>query len=277
MPVHTPVEAPVHTPAPADLPASGTVAFVGAGPGDPELLTLKALRALETAEVVIHDRLISPAILALARQARLVDAGKEGFGPSTPQAAIDAMLVAEAGAGRRVVRLKSGDSGVFGRLDEEVEALEAAGIGYTIVPGITSAAAAVAALGQSFTRRGRNAGVRLVTGHDARGFADHDWRALARPGEVAAIYMGKRAARYLTGRLMMHGARADTPVSVVENASRADQRILATTLARLPDALDAAAMQGPAVILLGLAPRAAAAALPDLTADFAPRLEEIAL
>lgn len=255
------------------LSAPGTVAFVGAGPGDPELLTLKALRALEAAEVVVHDRLVPAAILALAPQARLVDAGKEGFGPSTPQAAIDAMLVEEARAGHRVVRLKSGDPGVFGRLDEEIAALEAAGIGYAIVPGITSAAAAVAALGQSFTRRGRNTGVRFVTGHDAKGFADHDWRALARPGEVAAIYMGKRAARYLTGRLMMHGARADTPVSVVENASRADQRILATRLAELPDALDAAGMGGPAVILLGLAPRAAEAALPAL----APELEEIAL
>ncbi|MCU0911600.1 MAG: uroporphyrinogen-III C-methyltransferase [Rhodobacteraceae bacterium] len=248
----------------------GSVTFVGAGPGDPELLTLKALRAIQGADVVVHDRLISPEILALIpAAARRIDAGKEGFGPSTPQAQIDATLVAEARAGARVVRLKAGDSGVFGRLDEEIEALEAAGLAYDIVPGITSAAAAVAAIGQSFTRRGRNSGVRLVTGHDAKGFADHDWRALARPGEVAAIYMGKRAARFLAGRLLMHGAAPDTPVTAVENASRPDQRILATTLARLPAALDEAALVGPAILLFGLAPRAAEAVLPAVAEEFA--------
>ena len=248
----------------------GFVTFVGAGPGDPELLTLKALRAIEAAEVVVHDRLISSDILALIpASARRIDAGKEGFGPSTPQAEIDATLVALARAGARVVRLKAGDSGVFGRLDEEIAALEAEGLPYGIVPGITSAAAAVAAIGQSFTRRGRNSGVRLVTGHDAKGFADHDWRALARPGEVAAIYMGKRAARFLAGRLLMHGAAPDTPVTAVENASRPDQRILATTLARLPAALDEAALGGAAILLFGLAPRAAEAVLPALAEDFA--------
>lgn len=246
----------------------GFVTFVGAGPGDPELLTLKALRAIEAAEVVVHDRLISPGILALIpAAARRIDAGKEGFGPSTPQAEIDATLVALARSGARVVRLKAGDAGVFGRLDEEIAALEAAGLCYVIVPGITSAAAAVAAIGQSFTRRGRNSGVRLITGHDAKGFADHDWRALARPGEVAAIYMGKRAARFLAGRLLMHGAAPDTPVTAVENASRPDQRILATTIARLPAALDAAALGGPAILLLGLAPRAAEALLPALAEE----------
>jgi uroporphyrin-III C-methyltransferase len=245
--------------------ATGIVTFVGAGPGDPELLTLKALRAIGAAEVVIHDRLVSDEILALVpASARRIDTGKEGFGPATPQAEIDGLLVAEARAGHRVVRLKSGDSGVFGRLDEEIAALEAAEIAYAIVPGITSAAAAVASIGQSFTRRGRNAGVRLITGHDTKGFADHDWRALARPGEVAAIYMGKRAARFLAGRLLMHGARADTPVTVVENASRPGERIVSTMLAALPAALDEAALAGPAVILLGLAPRAAEAALPRL-------------
>jgi uroporphyrin-III C-methyltransferase/precorrin-2 dehydrogenase/sirohydrochlorin ferrochelatase len=106
--------------------------------------------------------------------------------------------------------------------------------------------------------------VRLLTGHDVKGFADHDWRALARPGEVAAIYMGKRAARFLTGRLMMHGAAPTTPVTIVENASRADQRVLATTLALLPETLDEAALDGPAVLLYGLAPRGAEAVIPTL-------------
>lgn len=255
----------------AETPArTGHVDFVGAGPGDPELLTLRALRLLQAADAVVHDRLIAPGILALIPPGvRRIDAGKEGFGPSTPQREINGILVALARRGLRVVRLKAGDPGVFGRLDEEIEALEAAGIGHAIVPGITSAAAAAAAIGRSLTRRGRNAGVRLVTGHDAKGFADHDWRALARPGEVAAIYMGKRAARYLTGRLMMHGALPDTPVTVVENASRADERVLATSLARLPDALDGAGFAGPAVILLGLAPRDAEALLPELREEIA--------
>lgn len=247
--------------------APGHVDFVGAGPGDPELLTLKARKALDRADVVIHDRLVSPEILELARrEALIVDAGKEGFGPSVPQSEINRMIVAHAGRGAHVVRLKSGDPGIFGRLDEEIEAVEAAGIGYAIVPGITAASAAAAGIGQGLTRRGRNASLRILTGHDVKGFADHDWRALARPGEVAAIYMGKRAARFLAGRLMMHGAGAATPVTVVENASRRDARSLSTTLSRLPEALDEAAFDGPAVILYGLAPRAAAAVQDDLPA-----------
>jgi len=251
-------------------PAPGPVSFVGAGPGDPGLLTLHALRALEAADVVIHDRLVSPEILALAaRSARRIDVGKEGFGPSTPQTRIDRLIVEAAGTGAHVVRLKSGDPGIFGRLDEEIAACQGAGIGYRVIPGITAASAAAAGIGRSLTRRGRNGAVRLLTGHDVKGFADHDWRALARPGEVAAIYMGKRAARFLTGRLMMHGAAPATPVTVVENASRGDVRTLATSLARLPDTLDAAGLAGPAVILYGLAPRAAEA--------FVPELEEIAL
>ncbi len=167
--------------------------------------------------------------------------GKEGFGPATPQDEIGRLIVTHARAGRRVVRLKSGDPGVFGRLDDEIDACEAAGVPWTVVPGITAASAAAQRSGQSLTRRGRNSGLRLVTGHDARGFAEHDWRALARPGAVAAIYMGKRAARFIQGRLIMHGADPATPVSVVENASRPDQRVIATTLGRLAADLDAAA------------------------------------
>ena len=159
------------------------VAFVGAGPGDPDLLTVKALRALECADVVIHDRLVSAEILGVVGpQTRLRNAGKEGFGPSVTQADINAMIVDEALTGARVVRLKSGDPTVFGRLDEELEAITDAGLDYSIVPGLTSASAAVSALGQSLTKRGRNTAVRLITGHDMQGYADHDWRALAREG-----------------------------------------------------------------------------------------------
>ncbi len=247
----------------ADRP--GRVDLVGAGPGDPDLLTLKARRALDRADVVIHDRLVTPAILELARrEAVMIDAGKEGFGTSTAQDDINAMMVDHARRGLHVVRLKSGDPTVFGRLDEEIEALEAARIDWSIVPGITAASASVAALGQSLTKRDRNSSVRILTGHDMKGFADHDWRTLARPGEVAAIYMGKRAARFLQGRLMMHGADPATPVSVIENASRPDQRILATTLAQLEPALTEAGLDGPALLLFGLAPRAARARLPEL-------------
>ncbi|MEO0654161.1 MAG: siroheme synthase CysG [Pseudomonadota bacterium] len=249
----------------------GHVDFVGAGPGDPDLLTLKARKALDAADVVIHDRLVTPEILELARrEALIIDAGKEGFGPSTPQDHINALLVEHGLQGAHVVRLKSGDATIFGRLDEEIEAVAAAGLAYTVVPGITSASAAVATIGQSLTRRGRNASVRFLTGHDMKGFADHDWSALARPGEVAAIYMGKRAARYVQGRLMMHGADPATPITVIENASRPDQRVLETHLSRLEPDLGDAGLSGPALMLYGLAPRAAVAAAHDLP------LEEIA-
>ena len=241
-------------------PKPGHVDLVGAGPGDPELLTLKARKALDAADVVIYDRLITPEILELARrEALLIDAGKEGFGSSMAQDDINALIVEHAQKGALVVRLKSGDPTIFGRLDEEIAALEAAGISYRIIPGITAASAAVATIGQSLTRRGRNSAVRFLTGHDTAGFADHDWRALARPGEVAAIYMAKKSARFIQGRLLMHGADPATPVTVIENASRPDQRILSTTLADLEPTLTRAALTGPALMFYGLAPRQAVA------------------
>ena len=245
----------------------GRVDFVGAGPGDPELLTLKARKALDEADVVIHDRLVTPEILELARrEALIIDVGKEGFGPSAKQSDINALLVEHGGQGAHVVRLKSGDATVFGRLDEEIDAVTDAGIDYTIVPGITSASAAVAAIGQSLTKRGRNASVRFLTGHDVKGFAEHDWQGLVRPGAVAAIYMGKRSARFIQGRLLMHGADPATPVTVIENASRPDQRVLATTLSQLEPDLTRAGLSGPALTFLGLAPRAALAELNDIPA-----------
>ncbi|MDF0603245.1 siroheme synthase CysG [Psychromarinibacter sp. C21-152] len=248
----------------------GHVDFVGAGPGDAELLTLKARAALDKADVVIHDRLISGEILELARrEALMVEAGKTGFGPSTRQDDINALIVEHARGGAHVVRLKSGDPTVFGRLDEEIEAVEAAGVDWRIVPGITAASAAIAGLGQSQTRRGRNSQVRFLTGHDTKGFADHDWRALARPGEVAAIYMGKRAARFLQGRLLMHGADPATPVSFVENASRPDQRIVAARLADMARVLDDAALTGPVLTFYGIAPRKAAAMAGDYEQEMA--------
>lgn len=245
------------------MPQMHPVLFVGAGPGAADHLTLGAARALSVAEVVIHDRLVGDEVLALVPpQARLVDVGKEGFGPSTAQGTINAVLVEAALSGARVVRLKGGDCGVFGRLDEEIEALEAEGLAFRILPGLTTANVAAAAIGQSLTKRGRNTGLRIVTGHVMEGFAEQDWRGLARAGEVAAIYMGKKSARFLQGRLMMHSAAADTPVTVVENVSRPDQRILSATLATLPAV--ATNVHGPAILLYGLSPRAAAPALSAL-------------
>ncbi|WP_299145160.1 siroheme synthase CysG [uncultured Tateyamaria sp.] len=243
----------------------GHVAFVGAGPGDPELLTLKARKALDEADVVIYDRLISKEILELARrEATMLDVGKEAFGPSTPQEVINDLIVEHGLKGAQVVRLKSGDATVFGRLDEEIEAVTEAGVDYHIVPGITAASAAVASIGQSLTRRGRNSSVRFLTGHDTRGFADHDWRALAQTGEVAAIYMGKKSARFIQGRLLMHGIDPATPVTFVENASRTDQQVLSTTVAEMEPTLTEAGLGGPALTFIGLAPRAALAAIPEI-------------
>ncbi len=244
----------------SEAPEPGEVAFVGAGPGDPEMLTLAARRALDEAEVIIHDGLVSPEILELARrEALMIDVAKHGFGKSTPQEAINALIVGHALKGEKVVRLKAGDPGVYGRLDEELDALAPHGIATRILPGITAASAAAASIGQSLTKRGRNSDLRFLTGHDTKGFTEQDWHALAAPGAVAAIYMAKKGARFLQGRLMMHGASPATDVTVVENASRPDTRILHTTLAALPETVEG--LSGPAVLLYGLAPRDAATEL----------------
>lgn len=237
-------------------PKQGHVHFVGAGPGDPELLTLKARKLLHEADVVIHDRLVPSEILELARrEATIIEVGKTPFGSSWKQEDINALLL-EHGQSAQVVRLKSGDCGIFGRLDEEIEALRNAGVTHDVVPGITSAAAAAASLKVSLTQRDRNSELRIITGHEAKGFSELDWRSLAAPGMVAAIYMGKAAASFLQGRLLMHGAQADTPVTIVENASRSDQRIIPGTLVTLPNRLRD--VTGPAVLMLGLQPAEAA-------------------
>jgi len=239
----------------------GRVALIGAGPGDPELLTLKARRLLHEADVVIHDRLISPDVLELARrEAIVIEVGKTPNGPSWKQDDINALMVEHASKGAHIARLKSGDPALFGRLDEEMDALDAANIAFEIVPGITSAIAAAASIKVSLTRRGRNKSVRFITGQDMEGFAEHDWRSLAATGATAAIYMGVRASRFVQGRLLMHDADGETPVTVIENASRSDQKIVGTTLAALPDALTEANVSGPAILFLGLAPREALAA-----------------
>ncbi len=243
----------------------GPVHLVGAGPGDPDLLTVKALRLIAEADVVIHDRLVSAEILSLARDGALVlDVGKTPYGRSWRQDDINDLILRHARSGAVVIRLKGGDPSVFGRMDEEIAALDAAGIAWSIVPGVTAASAGAAAIGRSLTRRGRNKSFRVLTAHDVEGFAEQDWRALADPGATAAIYMGVKAATFLRGRLLMHGAAADTPVSAVENASLPDQRVIAATLIDLPDALAEAAPSGPVMILFGLAPRSAANVARDM-------------
>lgn len=246
---------------PAGAEKTGSVVLVGAGPGNPELLTLKAAEALRFADVVIHDRLISSEILELARrEAIVIETGKTGFGRSWRQEAINQLMIEHAETGAQVVRLKSGDTAIFARLDEEIDALEAAGIDWEIIPGITTASAAAAKIGQSLTKRNRNSSVKLLTGHDIDGFADHEWRDLAKSGSVAAIYMGIRAAKFLRGRLLMHGAHGDTPVTIIENLSREDEKVIPTTLLALPESLFDHSVHGPAILMYGLEPRQANAA-----------------
>ncbi|MFT5172811.1 MAG: uroporphyrin-III C-methyltransferase/precorrin-2 dehydrogenase/sirohydrochlorin ferrochelatase [Gammaproteobacteria bacterium] len=241
----------------------GRIALVGAGPGDPELLTLGARRVLRDADVVLYDRLVDPRILELARrEAHFEEVGKSpAFRPgptgrSWTQGDINARCIEHARNGHRVVRLKSGDPLIFGRADEELDAFEAAGFECEIVPGITAAVAASASLRSSLTRRGRNSEVRLVSAHDVDGYAEQDWRAMAAPGAVTALYMGVRAARFVQGRLMLFGAEPHMPVSIVENASREDERVLCGQLCELDALFRQHQVKGPAVIFTGLAARA---------------------
>ena len=234
-------------------PDDGRVSFVGAGPGDPELLTMKARRVLHEADVVLHDQLVPAAILELARrEATIIETGKKGFGPSWTQDAINDLMVKHARKGAHVVRLKSGDPVIYGRLDEEIAVIRAADIAFDVVPGITAASAAAASVGQSLTSRGRNAALRFVTGHDMAGYADHDWRALAKPDAITAIYMGKKASAHIQSRLLAFGAAKSTPVTVIANASRPDQVTVETTLGALPGAVKRACGDAPAVMLLGI-------------------------
>lgn len=235
---------------------TGQVQLIGAGPGDPDLLTLKARRVMHEADVIIHDRLVSKEVLELGRrEAIYVEVGKTPGGASWAQEDINALMVTHAKTGAHVARLKSGDATIYGRLDEEMDALDAADIPFEIVPGITSALAAAARINVSVTKRQRNSEFRLLTGQDVKGFAEHDWRALARPGAVAAIYMGVRAARFLQGRLLMHDAALETPITVVEHVSRENERIVSTTLKDFEHALQDSGVSGPAIIFLGLTPR----------------------
>ena len=238
----------------SDFPA-GTVWLVGAGPGDPELLTRKAERLIGAASVIFYDALVGAGVLDLAPpQARLVHVGKRSGRHSKDQATIDQLIVAAALAGERVVRLKGGDPSIFGRATEELEACAAAGIPVRICPGITAASAAAASLGTSLTLRGLARKLVFVTAHARAGEQlDLDWQALADPAATLAIYMGKAAASEVSRRLIAAGLAPDTPVALVENASLASEQQFRTRLDLLPLAAQTALGDGPALLLIGAA------------------------
>lgn len=231
--------------------SAGAVWLVGAGPGDPELLTIKALKALERADVVVHDGLVSDEILALApHAARRISVAKRKSRHSYSQDEINRMLVAFALEGLNVVRLKGGDPFIFGRGGEELEACREAGVECHVVPGVTAALAAGAGAGAPLTHRGAAQSVTFVTGHAAKGGEpDLDWPALARANQTVVIYMGLSMAAPIAARLMAAGRSGATPALIVENASRADERRVVTTLSGLADA--AAGLSGPALLIVG--------------------------
>lgn len=230
----------------------GRVWLVGAGPGDPELLTLKAARVLRDAEVVLVDDLVNPALLGeLSPATRVLRVGKRGGCRSTPQAFIDRLMVREARRGRRVVRLKGGDPSVFGRAAEEIAACAAAGIHCEIVPGITAASAAAAAVGAPLTDRAHGRGVALVTGQVQAGGSAPDWCALVASGLTLVVYMGLMRAADLRQGLLDAGMPASTPVAIVERASGDGQRVIPTRVGELCVALSESGVRSPAVILVG--------------------------
>ncbi len=231
---------------------AGSVALVGAGPGDPGLLTLNALRALQGADVVLHDRLVSREVLALARrEADLVEVGKSGQGHSVAQAAINELMLEHVRAGRRVVRLKGGDPFVFGRGGEELQFLRAHGVRYEVVPGVTAALACGAYAGIPLTHRDHSGSVRFVTAHCRESLDATDWRGLAAARETLAVYMGVAMLPVLRTELLRHGRAPLTPVAFVENGSRPEQRVLVGTLDDV-EALAAREQVGsPALLIVG--------------------------
>ncbi len=234
---------------------SGFVSFVSSGPGDPELLTLKAAARLGAADVVLYDDLAAGAtILDHARKgATLVSVGKRAGRPSARQEHVSRLLVDYAATGANVVRLKSGDAGVFGRLEEEIEALRAAGVGYEIVPGVTAANAAAATAGLPLTRRHIARRVQFITGADVKGGLPEDlnWVALADPLALTAIYMGKRTFPALAAKLLAQGMSPDTPAMLAESVGHPDQRLLRTTIANLAEQLTQESVTSTALILYG--------------------------
>jgi uroporphyrin-III C-methyltransferase/precorrin-2 dehydrogenase/sirohydrochlorin ferrochelatase len=255
--------APNAVPTEADLEAllqpaasgfAGSVVLVGAGPGDPELLTLRAVRALQSAEVILFDDLVAPDILDFARrEAKKMLVGKTGHRPSCRQDDINALMISLAKAGRRVVRLKGGDPLIFGRADEEIAACRAAGIAVEVVPGITSAQGAASRLSVSLTRRATARRVQYITGHGRDGQLpdDIDWASLADPAVTTVVYMPTRTLPELVAKAVAAGLDPAMPAIAVERATRTDERVIAATISELPAKLVAAAPSGPVVVMIG--------------------------
>jgi uroporphyrin-III C-methyltransferase len=242
----------------------GIVTLVGAGPGDPELLTLKALKAIQAATVLLVDDLVNPAIVALAPEgARVIHVGKRGGCKSTPQAFIEKLMVMAAREGEDVVRLKGGDPFIFGRGGEEVEHLQAAGVEVVVVNGITSGLAAVTSLGVPLTHREHAHGVVFITGHPHTGSRGTDWRLLAATARDAkltlVIYMGVSGAARIQEELLS-GLPASTPVAIVQRASLPGQRQAVTTLGELNATIEGEGLASPSVIVVGEVIRGVAAA-----------------
>jgi uroporphyrin-III C-methyltransferase/precorrin-2 dehydrogenase/sirohydrochlorin ferrochelatase len=233
---------------------TGSVMLVGAGPGDPELLTLRAVRALQSADVILFDDLVAPEVLDFARrEAKKMLVGKTGHGPACKQDEINALMTTLAKAGRRVVRLKGGDPMIFGRAGEEIAACDAAGIAVEVIPGISAAQGAAARLGVSLTHRSLARRLQYVTGHGADGRlpADIDWTSLADPAATTIVYMPVRTLAALTDKALAAGLDPATPAVAVARATRADEAIIAATIADLPAQLVAEAPRGPVLVMIG--------------------------
>jgi uroporphyrin-III C-methyltransferase/precorrin-2 dehydrogenase/sirohydrochlorin ferrochelatase len=242
----------------ADAPAAeqGSVTLVGAGPGDPELLTLRAVRALQSADVILFDDLVSGEVLEFARrEARKMLVGKTGYGPSCKQSDINALMIGLAKSGRRVVRLKGGDPMIFGRATEEIEACRNAHVAIEVVPGITAAQGAASSLRVSLTQRQAARRVQYITGHGLDGAlpGDIDWRSLADPAATSIIYMPVKTLGELTARAITAGLDPATPAVAVARATRPDEARIVSTVAELPERLAEAGLPGPVVVMIGRA------------------------